>query len=103
MDYHPDEFTEERDEHMPIKEVDIVVKDDGCAEDLRGRIEKMMRGFPLRLTGVERMSAFDWRCRFSVNDGVEIGFRKIAELQSVLAGELDIRLVERVNDPAKVA
>lgn len=94
---------DKRGEYMPIKEVDIVVNDDGCAENLRARIEKMMRGFPLRLTDIERMSAFDWRCRFSVVDGVEIGFRKIAELQSVLAGELDIRLVERVNGPAKVA
>ena len=87
---------------MPIKEVDIVVKDDGCAENLRTRIETMMRGFPLRLTDVKRMSAFDWRCRFSVTDGIDVGFRKIVELQSVLAGELDIRLVEQVNGPAKV-
>lgn len=88
---------------MPIKEIDIVVKDDGCAEDLRVRIERLMRGFPLNLTEVTRMSAFDWRCRFTVADGIDIGFRKIAELQSVLAGELDIRLVERVSGPAKVA
>lgn len=88
---------------MPIKEVDIVVKDEGDADDLRRRIEHLLRGFPLRLTGITKMSAFDWRCHFSVIDGVEIGFRKVAELQSVLAGELDIRLVERLSGPAKVA
>lgn len=92
-----------KDNLMPIKEVDIVVKDDGCADDLRIRIERLMRGFPLSLSEVTKMSAFDWRCRFTVVDGIDVGFRKIAELQSVLAGELDIRLVERVSGPAKVA
>lgn len=85
---------------MPIKEIDIVVKDEGSADDIQVRIELLLRGFPLGLTSVNHVRGLDWRCRFTVNEGVDVGFRKIAELQSVLAGEFDIRLVERVSGPA---
>lgn len=85
---------------MPIKEVDIVVKDDGSAEDLEYRINHILRGFPLELTNISHAGGFDWRCRFTAREGLDIGFRKVVEMQSLLAGELDIRLVERVSGPA---
>jgi hypothetical protein len=90
----------ERTALMPIKEIDIVVKDEGTADEIQVRIEHLLCGFPLGLTSVNHVRGLDWRCRFTVNEGIDVGFRKIAELQSVLAGEFDIRLVERVSGPA---
>ncbi|NBN89599.1 MAG: hypothetical protein EBV24_04685 [Actinobacteria bacterium] len=85
---------------MPIKEIDIVVKDEGTADEIQVRIGHLLCGFPLGLTSVNHVRGLDWRCRFTVNEGIDVGFRKIAELQSVLAGEFDIRLVECVSGPA---
>ena len=90
----------ERTALMPIKEIDIVVKDEGTADEIQVRIGHLLFGFPLGLTSVNHVRGLDWRCRFTVNEGIDVGFRKIAELQSVLAGEFDIRLVERVSGPA---
>ena len=85
---------------MPIKEFDIVVKDEGVADDIRARIESLLQGFPVRLTAISYVRGLDWRCHFRVHDGIDVGFRKVAELQSVLAGEFDIRLVEHISSPA---
>lgn len=88
---------------MPIKEFDIVVKDEGAAEDIRARIESLLQGFPVRLSSITYVRGLDWRCRFTVLDGVDLGFRKVAELQGALAAEFDIRLVERISGPASAA
>ena len=88
---------------MPIKEVDIVVKDDDSPEGLKARIAALLPNFAFELTGITQVGTFDWRCRFTARDGLQLGFRKVVEMQNLLAAEFDIRLVERVAGPATQA
>lgn len=87
---------------MRVEAVEITVRAGDSLELLQERISRLIPESPMVLAAVDMVDPDAdpdalWRLRFTAPDDLEVSFRKVAEMQMLLAAELDIRTVDNLT------